>query len=216
MALVASVRNAENAVVADPDQPVISASPASAQRVVPPGVVGCIAVGCAVRWLTERRKDPHNREGDHNEDRGHDNLASSAPHVCDSSDRRRSDGDGRVAIRSLGVPRAFANVEGLAVRPLRYFDPGSWSKLDHCPVFEFNIRPRQRSPQLDQSLHVGGTGHVGAVRPGNERVDGVEVPVAGDQPGHTARRSRYRRWCPDGYRRSTRTPAAGRCSEPSS
>ena len=53
----------------------ISTSPASAQCVVPPGVVGCIAVGCAVRWLTQRRKDPHNREGDHNEDQGNNLYA---------------------------------------------------------------------------------------------------------------------------------------------
>ena len=73
---------AEHPVVAYPDQPVISANPASAQRVVPPRVVGCVAVGCAVRWLTKRGKDPNNREGDHYEDRGHNNLASSAPHVA--------------------------------------------------------------------------------------------------------------------------------------
>lgn len=50
----------------------ISASPASAQRVIPP--VPFTAVGCAVRWLAERRPDPHNCERDHDEDRDH-NLA---------------------------------------------------------------------------------------------------------------------------------------------
>ena len=72
--------HAKEAVAANPNQPVISASPASAQHVVPPGVTGAfIAVGCAVRWLTERGPDPHNRERDHNEDRGHNNFA---PHVA--------------------------------------------------------------------------------------------------------------------------------------
>jgi hypothetical protein len=69
MALVAS-SYAENAVVADPDEPVISACPASAQRVIPPGVIGCIAVGFAVRWLTEGRPDPYNSQRNHDEDRG--------------------------------------------------------------------------------------------------------------------------------------------------
>jgi hypothetical protein len=64
--------NAKDAVVADPDQPVISASPPSAQRVIPP--VPFTAVGCAVRWLAERRPDPHNCERDHDEDRD-DNFA---------------------------------------------------------------------------------------------------------------------------------------------
>jgi hypothetical protein len=59
--------NAKDAVAADPDQPVISASPASAQRVIPP--VPFTAVGCAVRWLTECRPDPHNCERDQDEDR---------------------------------------------------------------------------------------------------------------------------------------------------
>jgi hypothetical protein len=68
--------NAKDAVVADPDQPVISASPPSAQRVIPP--VPFTAVGCAVRWLAERRPDPHNCERDHDED-GDDNFA---PHVA--------------------------------------------------------------------------------------------------------------------------------------
>ena len=53
------------AVVADPDQPMISASPASAQ---------CVAVGCAVRWLAERRPDPDNGKHDDDEDRNQ-NLA---------------------------------------------------------------------------------------------------------------------------------------------
>jgi hypothetical protein len=66
----------KDAVVADPDQPVISASPASAQGVIPP--VPFTAVGCAVRWLAERRPDPHNCERDHDEDRD-DNFA---PHVA--------------------------------------------------------------------------------------------------------------------------------------
>ena len=64
----------KDAVVADPDQPMISASPASAQCVVSPGVIGCIAVGCAVRWLAECWPDPHNCEHDDDEDRDH-NLA---------------------------------------------------------------------------------------------------------------------------------------------
>jgi len=68
--------NAQDAVVADSDQPVISASPASAQRVIPP--VPFTAVGCAVRWLAERRPDPHNSERDHDKDRD-DNFA---PHVA--------------------------------------------------------------------------------------------------------------------------------------
>ena len=62
----------------------------------------------------------------------------------------------------------------------------SRSKPDHFPVFEFQHPPRHGIAQLDQSLHVGGTGHEGAVRPGNQRVDGVEGPVAGDQPGQRA------------------------------
>jgi hypothetical protein len=54
---------------------VISASPASAQHVIPPGVTRAfIAVGCAVRWFAERRPDPHNCERDHDEDRD-DNFA---------------------------------------------------------------------------------------------------------------------------------------------
>jgi hypothetical protein len=68
--------NAKDAVVADPDQPVISASPASAQRVIPP--VPFTAIGCAVKWLAERRPDPHNGERDHNEDRDDD----FAPHAA--------------------------------------------------------------------------------------------------------------------------------------
>ena len=68
--------NAKDAVVADPDQPVISASPPSAQRVISP--VPFTAVGCAVRWLAERRPDPHNCERDHDEDRD-DNFP---PHVA--------------------------------------------------------------------------------------------------------------------------------------
>jgi hypothetical protein len=68
--------NAKDAVVADPDQPVISASPPSAQRVIPP--VPFTAVGCAVRWLAECRPDPRNCERDHDEDRD-DNFA---PHVA--------------------------------------------------------------------------------------------------------------------------------------
>jgi len=68
--------NAKDAVVADPDQPVISASPPPAQRVIRP--VPFTAVGCAVRWLAERRPDPHNSERDHDKDRD-DNLA---PHVA--------------------------------------------------------------------------------------------------------------------------------------
>jgi hypothetical protein len=59
--------NAKDAVVADPDQPVISAIPASAQRVIPP--VPFVAVGCAVRWLAERRPDPHNCQREHDKDR---------------------------------------------------------------------------------------------------------------------------------------------------
>jgi hypothetical protein len=68
--------NAKDAVVADPDQPVISASPASAQRVISP--VPFTAVGCAVRWLTECRPDPYNRERDQDEDRD-DNFP---PHIA--------------------------------------------------------------------------------------------------------------------------------------
>jgi hypothetical protein len=68
--------NAKDAVVADPDQPVISASPASAKRVIPP--VPFTAIGCAVRWLAERRPDPHNGERDHDEDRDDD----FAPHAA--------------------------------------------------------------------------------------------------------------------------------------
>lgn len=59
--------NAKYSVVADPDQPVISASPPSAQRVIPP--VPFTAVGCAVRWLAERRPDPHNCQREHDKDR---------------------------------------------------------------------------------------------------------------------------------------------------
>ena len=86
----------KDAVVADPDQPVISASPASAQGVIPP--VPFTAVGCAVRWLAERRPDPHNCERDHDEDRD-DNLA---PHVATITTAEGSDGDGGVAIRLFG------------------------------------------------------------------------------------------------------------------
>src|SRR6185369_3940021 len=60
----------------------------------------------------------------------------------------------------------------------------SRSKLDHCPVFEFNVRSLIGVEQLHQRLHVGGTGCVGAVRPRNERLHGVELPVAGNHPGH--------------------------------
>jgi len=83
-ALVAS-SYAKDAVAADPDQPVISACPASFKGVIPPGVTGVddravrqyeafLAVGCAVRWLTERRPDPHNCEREYDEDRD-DNFA---------------------------------------------------------------------------------------------------------------------------------------------
>jgi hypothetical protein len=64
--------HAKDAVVADPDQPVISASPASFKRVIPPGeprLIAFLAVGCAVRWLAERRPDPHHRERHHDEGR---------------------------------------------------------------------------------------------------------------------------------------------------
>jgi hypothetical protein len=51
--------------------------PSSAQRVIPP--VPFTAVGCAVRWLAERRPDPHNGEArDLDEDR--DDYFS--PHVA--------------------------------------------------------------------------------------------------------------------------------------
>jgi len=60
----------------------------------------------------------------------------------------------------------------------------SWSKPDHCPVFDFNVRPLIGVEQLHQRLHVGRTGCVGAVRPRNKRVHGVELPVTGNQPGH--------------------------------
>jgi hypothetical protein len=73
--------NAKDAVVADPDQPVIPASPASAQRVIPQ--VPFTAGGCAARWLAERRPDPHNCERDHDEDRD-DNPP---PHVATIDDR---------------------------------------------------------------------------------------------------------------------------------
>jgi hypothetical protein len=69
--------HSKDAVVADPDQPVISASPASFKRVIPPGeprLIAFLAVGCAVRWLAERRPDPHDRERHHDEDRD-DNFA---------------------------------------------------------------------------------------------------------------------------------------------
>ena len=69
--------HAKDAIIAYPDQPVISASPASFKRVIPPGeprFIAFLAVGCAVRWLAERRPDPHNRERHHDEDRD-DNFA---------------------------------------------------------------------------------------------------------------------------------------------
>ena len=71
--------------------------------------------------------------------------------------------------------RAFLTIEK--------FEPASWSELNHCPVFELNIAPA-KGAQLDQGLHVGGTGNVRAVRSRDERVDGVEVPVTGHRPGH--------------------------------
>jgi hypothetical protein len=66
----------KDAVVADPNQPVISASPASAQRVIPP--VPFAAVSWAMRWLAERRPDLHNCEREHNKDQD-DNFP---PHVA--------------------------------------------------------------------------------------------------------------------------------------
>ena len=86
--------NAKDAVVADPDQPMISASPASAQQVIPR--VPFAAVGCAVRWLAERWPDPHNCEPAHDENRDH----NFAPHGATVTTADVPMGGGHVAIRS--------------------------------------------------------------------------------------------------------------------
>jgi hypothetical protein len=96
--------NAKDAVVADPDEPVISASPASAQRVIPP--VPLTAVGCAVRWLAERRPDPRNCERAHDEDRD-DNFP---PHVA-----------------------TITTAEGPMVTAVWQFGPLGWPSLRECP-----------------------------------------------------------------------------------
>jgi hypothetical protein len=60
----------------------------------------------------------------------------------------------------------------------------SWSKPDHCPVLKFNVRSPTNVAQLDESLHVGGTGQEGTVRAGDKRVYGMESAVARDESGH--------------------------------
>ena len=104
----------------------ISARPASLKRVIPPGesrLTVFLAVGCAVRWLAERRPDPHNGERDHDEDRDN-NLA---PHCATVARVRCSDGDGLLTAVWLFGSSCCANVLCLLIdgcmEPQR--DPGS-------------------------------------------------------------------------------------------
>ena len=69
--------------------------------------------------------------------------------------------------------RAFLTIEK--------FEPASWSELNHCPVFELNIAPA-KGAQLDQGLHVGGTGNVRAVRSGTSASMVWKCPSQGTTP----------------------------------
>ena len=141
--------HAKEAVAADPDQPVISASPASAQRVIPP--VPFTAIGCAVRWLAERRRDPHNCQREHDKDRD-DNFP---PHAA------------TIATAEGPIVTAVWQFRSFGCMSLRLFHAASiWAREAGAATRTYTrLRPgyRTRAREVDtgrcgRGLHLGAEG----------------------------------------------------------